>query len=145
MATRSNIAVQQEDGTFLFIYCHWDGYYEGNGKLLLDHYSDVTKARQLAALGDISSLGEEIGEKQDFDKPNRNWVVSYGRDRGETGVEPRVCADVDDVLGHFREQYLYVMQKTDDGSYQWFASHRSGLKLLTTILLDGEEEDDEDD
>ena len=36
MATRSLIAVQNADGTFLSIYCHWDGYPSGVGKDLLN-------------------------------------------------------------------------------------------------------------
>lgn len=144
MATRSNVAVQQEDGTFLFIYVHWDGYYEGNGKLLLDHYSDIDKARKLVALGDLSSIGEEIGEKQDFDKPNRNWTVSYGRDRGETGIEPRVLADLDAVINAFGEQYLYVLEATDAG-FVWSTLVDDDFVPLADVLAGGEKEDDEDD
>lgn len=60
MATRSMIYKEQQDGTLKGIYCHWDGCLEYNGSILLEHYSDPEKLEKLLALGDISSLGEEL-------------------------------------------------------------------------------------
>jgi len=34
MATRSRIAIENQDGTVTSIYCHFDGYLSGVGKLL---------------------------------------------------------------------------------------------------------------
>ena len=60
MATRSRIAIENEDGTVDSIYCHWDGYPSHNGKILKEHYSDRAKLKQLIELGSISSLGSKI-------------------------------------------------------------------------------------
>ena len=59
MATRSLIAF---DNGFIIssIYCHWDGYLENNGKILLESYTDIEKVEDLMDLGDISSLGSEL-------------------------------------------------------------------------------------
>ena len=57
MATRSRIGIVKENGTVESIYCHWDGYPENNGQLLLDNY-DYEMAQGLIELGDISSLGK---------------------------------------------------------------------------------------
>ncbi|AFU87953.1 hypothetical protein CcrColossus_gp083 [Caulobacter phage CcrColossus] len=143
MATRSNVAVQQEDGSFLFIYVHWDGYYEGNGQTLLDHYSDVEKARKLAALGDLSVINEEVGEKHDFNNPTKGWTVAYGRDRGESGVAPRVLVDVNAVQREFAEQYLYVLLKTEDDAYVWHTLHRDNLIPLVEAMADDTEDEDD--
>lgn len=99
MGTRSMIGVRNENGTIDAIYCHWDGYPEHNGRILVDHYSDEARVRDLIALGDISSLRIEIGEQHPFDtytlKPEEldprweRWTKAYGRDRGETGVDAR--------------------------------------------------------
>jgi hypothetical protein len=43
MATRSRIGIELEDGVIESIYCHWDGYPENNGKILLEHYQDPNK------------------------------------------------------------------------------------------------------
>lgn len=69
MGTRSRIGLELPDGTFGSIYCHWDGYPGYNGKILLGHYSDPAKVEELISLGDLSSLGAEIGEKHDFNRP----------------------------------------------------------------------------
>jgi hypothetical protein len=61
MATRSKIAIENQDGTVTAIYCHWDGYVDGVGKTLFENY-DREKLEQLIELGDISSLGETLDE-----------------------------------------------------------------------------------
>lgn len=161
MATRSNIAVQQEDGSFSYIYVHWDGYPEGVGQTLLDHYTDVAKARELMALGDLSILGDEIGEKHDFDEPHHEWAVkvktpealaraalvdtwclAYGRDRGETNIEARTIPADGNVLSAHEEQYLYVMKHDDAGVYTWFVDHRGELKPLAEMIDAGEDDED---
>jgi len=95
MATRSTIAKVMEDGTIRSIYCHWDGYPDYVGRILGTHYTDPTKIDQLLALGDISTLDVEIGEKQDFDDRKEGWTLAYGRDRGETGTYALPHMDVD--------------------------------------------------
>ena len=46
MATRSTIAMKTPEGKIRAIYCHWDGYPEHNGKMLLDNYQDAAKNGQ---------------------------------------------------------------------------------------------------
>ncbi len=105
MGTRSDIIVKRSDNMWKRIYCHWDGYLSHNGQILFDHYNSQEKAEALVALGDLSSLAEEIGTKHNFDwrsepKFDRSKKMSqktkqeynklsrqcnaYGRDRGET-------------------------------------------------------------
>jgi hypothetical protein len=65
--TRSFIATATPNG-YRGIYCLWDGYLEGVGAILQQYYTDPTKLDQLIRLGDISSLGAEIGERHDSKK-----------------------------------------------------------------------------
>lgn len=67
MGTRSDIIVHRSDNTWARIYCHWDGHPEHNGTLLINHYNSQDQAEKLVALGDLSSLGQEIGQKHNFD------------------------------------------------------------------------------
>lgn len=99
MATRSLIGVENADGTVTSIYCHSDGYLRGVGKTLTTHYTDPAKIAALIALGDLSSLGPEIGQKHDFNnpRPGYEWCRAYGRDRGEE--------DVDAVISKNREEF----------------------------------------
>ena len=109
MATRSRIGIiDNRTGVVTSIYCHWDGYPENNGRILVEHWSDLAKIQQLMKLGDLSSLGKELGKKQDFDQPtDSNWCLAYGRDRGET----RIGATTHNTLNEFLddgEQYNYL-------------------------------------
>ena len=108
MATRSHIGILNQDGTVDYIYCHFDGYLEHNGSILNEHYTTEGQVRELIGLGDISSLGKEIGEKQDFNaRANKDWCLVYGRDRGEDGTEANKCSYVDYTKEHF-EEYTYL-------------------------------------
>jgi hypothetical protein len=84
MATRSRIGILEKGG-ICHIYAHWDGYPKHNGIILLKHYTNAAKINLLMELGNISILRPIIGEKHDFDNPNEQWTLAYGRDREETG------------------------------------------------------------
>ncbi|MBQ3143436.1 MAG: hypothetical protein IJB89_02870 [Akkermansia sp.] len=117
MSTRSNIGIWNEDGSLDVIYCHWDGYPSYNGAVLLHHYQDLEKIRELIALGDISSLEKNVkpaeGEHT-FESPQEGVVVAYGRDRHEDGVSTRHFASLDEYKklmlsegGYIEYVYLY--------------------------------------
>ncbi len=83
MSTRSFIGKLNANGSISGIYCHFDGY-PSHHEPILKNYNTNDKVDQLLALGSLSILGSEIGEKQDFDNPtNDNWCLAYHRDRGE--------------------------------------------------------------
>lgn len=112
MGTRSSIAMEHPDGSITSIYCHSDGYISHNGKILFESYGQE-KLTQLLALGDISSLGPNIGEKHDFDNPPRDDVNAYGRDRGETGtdIEPLTSDSRRKWLKETGQEYNYLLDK----------------------------------
>ena len=109
MATRSNIAMKTQDGKIVSVYCHWDGYVANNGKILLENYDNIEKIEALVALGSISSLGEQIGEKQDFDDRSTqkdNWTLFYSRDRGEQ-LSVQEYADIPSWIDDM-EEFAYL-------------------------------------
>jgi hypothetical protein len=155
MGTRSDIIVKRANGTFTKIYCHWDGYLSNNGRILLEHYTTQEKCEALVDLGGISSLGEEIGEKHDFDysmKLDRNgpeyarirsMCNVYGRDRGETGNEGE---DYPDLLSAFNSESNEYSYFWIDG--QWYVSSRynnrhSVVLLSEAVARDAEENEDD--
>lgn len=124
MGTRSRIAVMH--GTVCkSVYCHWDGYLEHNGAILQEHY-DSSKANELVAMGDLSSLGTQIGEQHPFsphfDEGSRvayeaakeaGYCTFYGRDRGEKGTEWKVAHTFEEFLEQVDNcggEYYYVME-----------------------------------
>ena len=136
MATRSTIALEFADGTVEQIYCHWDGYLENNGQILLKHYSDPFKLQRLIDLGAVSSLRPEIGEKQDFDKrdtQNDNWCLVYARDRGEDLVKHRFKDYADYKANAQSEEYNYIL-RTDGKWYVEFYGEFDGL--LEQAIMD---------
>ena len=133
MGTRSRIGVMHGDNV-KSVYCHWDGYLQHNGAILQEHY-DSAKANQLVALGDLSSLRPNIGEKHAFSQfelraeevagfklLTENMCTFYGRDRGETGTEWKTHTNFVDffaeVEGSWCEWY-YIMR---DGV--WYVGNR---------------------
>ncbi len=138
MATRSVIGVMHGDKCKA-VYCHWDGYLDHNGRILLEHY-DSPKANNLVALGDISSLGSEIGEKHDFDVRftegaiGENWTKFYGRDRGEDGVDFKVFQNYDELLDFADDtlaQFYYIMK---DGVWYVADYDNRELRVLSEEL-----------
>jgi len=134
MATRSAIGVMHGDKCKA-VYCHWDGYLSHNGKILLEHYSDSAKANHLVALGDISSLRNNVvipeGVEHSFDAPAEEITVFYGRDRGETGVDFKVFHNDKELFEGIDGEYFYVMK---DGV--WYVSEGAEWKVLSEALAE---------
>ena len=63
MGTRSTIGVLNTDGSVTAVYCHWDGYPEHNGKILMENYTTEEKVRELIGLGSISSANLSSSRK----------------------------------------------------------------------------------
>ena len=124
MATRSMIGKQQEDGTIKAIYCHYDGYPEGVGQTLANYYQASDKVNDLLNLGDLSVLSQEIGGKQNFDKPtSETWCLAYGRDRGEEGTEAKEFTYTGAYLEYARNscaEFAYIF--TSKGWSYWSLS-----------------------
>ena len=93
MSTRCMIGVERADGTIHGIYLHCDG--ARAGAILLAHYADPAKVAALIDLGDLSTLGAEIGERHPFSErfARSGECTAYGRDRGETQVGPTLYDD----------------------------------------------------
>lgn len=132
MATRSTISIK-EKGKIKTIYCHWDGYPSNNGALLLEHYKTSEKVNELIALGDISSLRENIkplnNEPHSFDSPQKDVVIAYGRDRNETDNEAREYTRVQGCKEREEFDYLFV-----DGI--WKVRHNKNFTLLTRKMCE---------
>ena len=118
MATRSYIGIRNLNDTVDYIYCHYDGYPSHNGRILTENYTTLDKVKELLALGDLSILGPEIGEQQDFNNRethNNNWCLAYGRDRGEQRVEVK-NDQFESVIKDGGVDYVYIF---DYIKYQW--------------------------
>jgi hypothetical protein len=145
MGTRSRIGVMHGDKV-KSIYCHYDGYLEHNGQVLAQYY-DSAKANNLVALGDMSTLRPQIGEKHAFSQFDlspeeveaykeltRDWCTFYGRDRGEVSVWK-----VANTFEEFLEQadlcgaeYYYIMK---DGVWYVGTTYENAHPLSKRLTL----------
>ena len=158
MGTRSTIALEFADGSVGVVYCHWDGYLSHNGKILLNHYMDPYKVRELIDNGDVSSLGSEIGVKHPFDAPGSfgtpeyqsykeqygNMCKFYMRDRGEEGCVAQYYKDFADYeQNHGYQEYEYILR--EDGV--WYVDQGNGAgyePLLEAYIEELREQNDEE-
>ena len=126
MGTRSRIGVMHGDKC-KSVYCHWDGYLDHNGRILLEHY-DSSKANHLVALGDLSSLHPNLGEKHDFNdrEASDKQCNFYGRDRGETGTE---------FLVH--EDFVSFLEQCDSGGVEFYYIMKDGTWYVGTTYSSG--------
>ena len=124
MSTRSAIAKITENG-IKSIYVHFDGYPEGVGATLQKHYQDEDKIDELLELGDLSTLGSEIGKKQDFNsyKSESNTCLAYGRDRGEKNVGAKTHDAIEAFMTYRKRctcEYLYLRK---EGAWNVYCFH----------------------
>ena len=110
MSTRSIIALKTGENRCLAARCHYDGYPENNGAILLAAYNTEERVRALLALGELESLGPELGEKHDrSDKEHPDWCFAYGRDGGEKNTAAR-DRTITGLQGE-RVSYIYLFDQ----------------------------------
>jgi hypothetical protein len=111
MSTRSSIGIVNDDGSVTGIYCHWDGYPEHNGKLLLNHYTTSDIVNSLMSLGNLSYLDEKLNTDlpHSFKNPVKGVCVAYGRDRGEKNVNSKkFISDIEYKMDGKGVDYQYL-------------------------------------
>ncbi len=129
MGTDCLIGRENTDGTVTAIFCAHDSQPPYVGATLRDHYTGPEKVDALMALGSVSVLGSDIGEKHKFGRGPNDWCEAYGRDRGEDGAiacaysAARFACKADDFC------CLYLYSLADKA---WFCrSNRFGDRWLT--------------
>lgn len=145
MSTRSDIIVEQADGTWKRIYCHWDGYPSHNGQILFKHYNSAKLAEAVVKHGDMSSLAPKCSKPKghSFDNRKPGYSVYYGRDRDMTGREGHVGTCLADVWpdNNTGTEYTYVFMRDrpdDDFLGGWFVGDadegQQSLVRLSDVL-----------
>jgi hypothetical protein len=126
MATRSLIGIKLDNEIVKTIYCHWDGYPEHNGKLLVENYSSPATITELMELGDLSSLAETPAK-----------CTAYHRDRKEPYgmVEARDtnASEIMSVGKDYGVDYVYIY----NNEYEWECFKHDGtpVEILSMIAL----------
>jgi hypothetical protein len=122
MSTRSRIAIENQDGTVISVYCHFDGYVKGVGKILFENYNRE-KTEQLVALGNLSQLNEST-----------ETTIAYARDRGED-LKKNIYIDVEELFEmNSRSGLDYVYCLTKDNIWLVNKTTSNQVNILEVIL-----------
>jgi hypothetical protein len=121
MATRSRIAIENQDGTVNSVYCHWDGYLSGVGKTLFNHY-DQEKLRKLLELGGLSALEATLED-----------TIAYHRNRGEDLHSTHYLSIEGLFENGFDSGIEYIYCLTKDGVWKVYTLQNT-IKILKDEL-----------
>jgi len=127
MSTRSHIGILKEDKTVFFVYCHFDGYPTGVGRILREYYDRPERVIKLLSLGNISSLSKTIES-----------TFFYGRDGGEPNQE-QIQETYDEFLPSvgFEDSGIDYKYLFDEYTEEWSCYNRQGdLVEIPTDDLD---------
>ena len=130
MSTRSRIGVVNSDGTVDSVYCHYDGHLRHVGQTLVDHYTDDSKLHQLIALGDLKSLGRELGQKHCYYITTDEVCTFFGRDGNYLYTESVHHDDVEDFM-LLSEEYNYLFFY---GRWMVYQEEASGWRQVTESM-----------
>ena len=126
MGTRSRVGVMHGN-VCKSVYCHYDGYLDYTGRILLEHY-DSTKANMLVARGDNSGVKETLEEMNFYeDRETQGEDVTEFVNSTPWSVAHTFEEFLEQVDGCCGE-YYYVMR---DG--EWYA----GAVYATQGLIKG--------
>ena len=97
MSTRSRIAVQQKNGGYESVYCHFDGYPHGLGITLNNFFPTRLDAHTLVAQGDISTIDFDSGAVN-FYQNRSQWDEHNEPDEAWDNVKPIQSKNLDELL-----------------------------------------------
>jgi hypothetical protein len=129
MATRSMIGVQRDNGTIEAIYCHWDGYIEHHGPILLNAYNGPRKIEALIRQGDLSSLGRKLVEDSTGAKDEDVCSNINGYDMTDPHYNVKVYDDIHDLRDRQDWcEYFYVHKEG-----RWYVTSSDETDELRTL------------
>ena len=137
MGTRSNVAYATEDNKIVASYCHYDGYIEHNGVMLLKYYNGEKQARDLVDNGYMSSLQPTIDQINEG-RVHEDKPIEY---RNEFIFMNDLEALWDEFVYLFKEGKWYVAEsdsiKTPQAynRSQWFHTTFKPLDEVVTLEM----------
>lgn len=129
MGTPCLIGVLEEDNSVKCVYCHWDGYLSGVGKILKNHYNNEDLSNRIIKLGDLSSLGSYLNPDKSkphtFMFPQDRVTVAYHRDRHDdwSDCQPGTYHSAEYYGKHCPLDYCYLYDIFDKCWKVWKGSN----------------------
>lgn len=141
-STRWQVGTIDKNGNIESAYVHFDGFPENVKPLLTKHYTDKKKIAdlmKLAKVAGVSYLAPELGAgKQNFNDPDNNTSLFYGRDMGQksSGRWETLRGDASSIEDYIKNasngssaDYVYLYDQRDGKWY--YASYKD--KTLKTL------------
>ena len=135
-SVQSLIGIVNDDNHVKAISCYENGGIKGVGAMLLRYYDNPTKIISLINLGEIETLGAEIGEKHDprfeYHKLNytdkqiaklSQWCCAYHRDHGWDMTQPKEFY-FDEIMTLFKKapfEYIYLYRESIMVKGWWYS------------------------
>jgi hypothetical protein len=152
MGTRSRIGIELPDHSVVSVYCHWDGYPDSNGRVLVQHYQNREDVQELIDGGSMSSLrtrgtwstgailrdddGEYIRDAEGYmmSEGDRDPQPLYHTERGE---EIEVLHSTFDqfVSDNCGEEYAYLYDL--NGTWKAFKLAGYDSKIVERVDIPG--------
>ena len=150
MSTRAYIGIQNKSGKSIsYTYCHFDGYIEGVGKVLINHYKTRQKVFRLIANGDLSSLGERInpraGRTHTFNSRQPDVCCFYHRDRGDDKTGPYKAMTPNNFREHVTSSAIAYAYYIDNDNVWWVSCGGDPFVKLSSFFDTEKEESDQKD
>lgn len=130
MSTRSAICLKLNDTRCLATYCHFEGYVDHQGPLLLAHYNTKERLMALLELGSLAFLAPEIGEKHQYRNADRNhpdWCCFFNRDRGDKDDAWPATLGIADI---FKDHWFDFAYLFDLASNAWSVASRKNKTFV---------------
>ena len=138
MSTRCYIAKQIGEDLYRAICCHFNGYIEHCGAVLLDTYDTPEKVNELLSLGDIKCLGPKLYPAPDqphgVDCRQEDVTTAYARDLGEEKIEAEVMTlgQLDHPAGEI--EYVYIFTRSEQWKFFECGCLEAGLRDVRETL-----------
>ena len=114
MSTRSEIAIENKDGSISSVYCHSDGYIEHNGCCLNKYYNSHDLALSIINQNDCSYLGETIEDSRFYN--------SWRNENTKSKKYNNEACFMQDFNNDIFAEYIYLFKNN-----KWYVS---ALKML---------------
>ena len=116
MSTRGRIGVIKKVGSVESIYCHFDGYLEGVGKMLNDNYQNYNDIKELIKLGNISGLKEKVNSNNKDEE-----TIAYHRNKGEDYKlnKPMISKSLDEFQNTLFDSWIGYIYLYNEESKIW--------------------------
>lgn len=152
MGTRSRIGIELADHSVVSVYCHWDGYTEYTGKMLVKHYQEREDVQELIDGGSMSSvrtrstwangktlrddLGEFILDDEGFimSENDRDPQPLYHTERGEE-IDILHSSFDEFISGNCGEEYAYLYDL--NGTWKAFKLRGYDSKIVERVDIPG--------